>query len=457
MTTTRTSRTPTAKTAGPKTRASKQCREDSESEGGDAAVDPVDCPSASHAVVTREEKVTEEASPTSRDVPMAPTRLHLPGLEEVEQLALLLLQLSDDGDRHIVPAPLRRQIAAAAGRLHEHDRSARTSVRKYESQWGYTLFGRCLGADGPGNSAAQKTKFGWMRYAQAARITDESRLLYLLVKMLKNRPEAMIESSPAKTACLVKGQYKRIADRVRDDPVLSGLDIPLPNINAKSVASFLSKEEKRANFLATTVPRVPSHRRVSSERALPAAPTLPRSLPAPARAEVQYSDPPHQSGERRGEKRRLGFECRREPQPPPLLPRPQPQLLPQPQACSIPILMVVPSQPSAPSVCFQQMPSCPPFRFQSPPPPPKPPKRFLPNPSTKPCAACRVPRCGGLRKRYTPSKDKTEGSRQKIFTFCPKTGRSVTPGFEKVVYEDYDHFKRVVDEELRKRKSTGGS
>ena len=68
-----------------------------------------------------------------------------------------------------------------------------------------------------------------------------------------------------------------------------------------------------------------------------------------------------------------------------------------------------------------------------------------------------MPRCGGLRKRYTPSKDKTEGSRQKIFTFCPKTGRSVTPGFEKVVYEDYDHFKKVVDEELQKRKSTGGS
>ena len=69
--------------------------EDSDSE--DPSVDPIDCLSASHAVVTTEERVTEEVSPVLQDVLMAPSHLHLPGFEEVEQLALLLLQLCDDG------------------------------------------------------------------------------------------------------------------------------------------------------------------------------------------------------------------------------------------------------------------------------------------------------------------------------------------------------------------------
>ena len=189
---------------------------------------------------------------------MAPSHLHLPGFEEVEQLALLLLQLCDDGDHHIIPVPLRQKIATAAGKLLDHDKSARNFVKKYESQWGYTLFGRCLGSDSSESSAAQKTKFGWMRYAQAVQITDESRLLYILVKMLKNRPNKTSQFSPTKTASWIKGHYKRIADRVRDDPVLSGLNIPLPNINAKSVTAFLSKEDKKANYLATTLPKAPS-------------------------------------------------------------------------------------------------------------------------------------------------------------------------------------------------------
>ena len=188
-----------------------------------------------------------------------------------------------------------------------------------------------------------------------------------------------------------------------------------------------------------------------SEVPLPEAPTLPQSLSSPKRAETQYSNVLHQSGKRRGEKRRLDFDSQ-ESQPMTSSTASMPPTI-HPKASSIPILMVVPSQPVARSVTLQGPSTSAAFKLQTAPPPPPKPTRFLPHPSTKPCAACHVPRCGGLRKRYTPSKDKTQGSKQKIFTFCPTTRKSTTQGFDEV-YEDYDHFKRVVDEELAKRKST---
>ena len=430
--------------------------------------DPIDHISSAHAVLSQAEHAREEVSPALQDVLMTPSHLHLPGFEEVEKLALLLLELADDGDHHIIPIPLRQQITTAAAALQDHDKSARNFVKKYESKWGNTLFGRCLGQHSPQNSAAQKTKFGWMRYAQAAEITDESRLLYILIKMLKNRPNVSHLSSPTKAASLIKGQYKRIVDRIRDDPVLSALDIPLPNINAKSITAFMSKEEKKANYLATSVPKVPTHQRVLSDEPMPEAPTQPQYLPSPNRPQVQYSSVQHMSGRRPGEKRRLDLEIeelqpvREGSQPiestsaashlPPLRPKPPlPQGLP-PQASGVPILLVVPSQPKAHSIQQPSSSRSAPLRFQPAPAPPPPPKRFLPNPSSKPCAACQVPKCGGLRKRYTPSKDKTEGSKQKIFTFCPATRKSTTPGFERV-FDDYEHFKKVVDEELQRRKT----
>ena len=80
------------------------------------------------------------------------------------------------------------------------------AVKRYESRWSYTLFGRCLGADSPETRAAQKTKFGWMRYAQGAQVTEESRLLYLLPKMLKHRAPANQLTSPSKVTASLKGQ-----------------------------------------------------------------------------------------------------------------------------------------------------------------------------------------------------------------------------------------------------------
>ena len=43
--------------------------------------------------------------------------------------------------------------------------------------------------------------------------------------------------------------YKRIIDRVPDDPVLCGVDIPLANINAKSSTAFFSRQDKRSRDL----------------------------------------------------------------------------------------------------------------------------------------------------------------------------------------------------------------
>ena len=304
-----------------------------------------------------------------------------------------------------------------------------------------------------------------MRYAQAAQITDESRLLYILIKMLKNRPQVSHLSSPTKAAGLIKGQYKRIADRVRDDPVLSGLDLPLPNINNKSITAFMSKEEKKANYFATTVPKVSIHQRVLSDKPMPEAPLS-----------LQHFH--HQTGNKcnilqsntclaRGLVRRKGLT---------LMLRNLNQSMYKSHSTTYQYLLAplcpncVQSQPCLTlyhrklQVCLfccwchhsQRHLHChytsqgAPFTFKPPSAPP-PPRRFMPNQSSKPCAACQVPKCGGLRKRYTPSKDKTEGSKQKIFTFCPATRKSTTPGFEGV-FDDYEHFKRVVDEELQRRK-----
>ncbi|XP_038074870.1 uncharacterized protein LOC119742772 [Patiria miniata] len=259
--------------------------------------------------------------------------------------------------------------------------------------------------------------------------------------------------------------YKRIVDRVRDDPVLSGVDIPLPNINAKSITAFFSRQDNRSNFLATAQPKVTTHRKVLSLQPMPAASKLHQSLPSPSYTQVQYKDVPHESGKRLDAKRQLEFDAPETPDltelPPqssastePKFPR---RICPKstafPGSSGVPILLVVPSQPMAQSVSLQPASSSVPFICQPPPPPPTKQARSLPNPSTKPCAACHAPKCGGLCKRYTPSKAKTVGSNQKIFTFCPTTNKSTTTGFEEV-YDNYEHFKRVVDEELEGRKST---
>ncbi|KAE8284810.1 hypothetical protein D5F01_LYC16251 [Larimichthys crocea] len=77
-----------------------------------------------HAVLTQEEQVEEEDSPALQDVLMSQRHLHLPGIEEAKALALLLLELADNSDLHLVPVDFRQKIATAASSLHEHDKTA---------------------------------------------------------------------------------------------------------------------------------------------------------------------------------------------------------------------------------------------------------------------------------------------------------------------------------------------
>ncbi|XP_026117929.1 uncharacterized protein LOC113096932 [Carassius auratus] len=137
---------------------------------------------------------------------------------------------------------------------------------------------------------------------------------YLLLKMLKNRAPANQLTSPSKVTASLKGQYKRIADRVQDDPILGGLAIPLLNLNAKSISTFAAREEKKANYGATVLPKVTPHLKVLSDAPFPEAPALPTSLPPPDRPQVQYQHVHHEAGKRRGEKRGLFVE---EPEPVP--------------------------------------------------------------------------------------------------------------------------------------------
>ena len=143
--------------------------------------------------------------------------------------------------------------------------------------------------------------------------------------------------------------------------------------------------------------------------------------------------------------------------PTPILPRPptSTHLQPRPPAAltyapppvsAAPILLVLPAQPQAPSVLFRG-PSC----SQSFVPPAPTVKAFMPNKSSRPCGACHVPNCGGQRKRCNPSKDKVAGSMQKMFSYGPSTRKSTTPGFDNVVYDNFEHFKSVVDAELERR------
>lgn len=122
-----------------------------------------------------------------------------------------------------------------------------------------------------------------------------------------------------------------------------------------------------------------------------------------------------------------------------------------PRVSAAPVLVVVPAQPQAPfmmlcgaSNTLNFVPVAPPPALTS--------RPIKPHKSMKPCGACKVPQCGGQRKRYTPSKDKAAESSQKIFTYCPATGKSTTSGFEGVVYKSFEHFKSAVDGELQKKK-----
>jgi hypothetical protein len=78
----------------------------------DTEEDPIDRVCGKHIVLTQAEQAEEEDSPALQDMLMSHRHLHLPGIEEVEALALLLLELADNSNHHLVPADLRQKIAA---------------------------------------------------------------------------------------------------------------------------------------------------------------------------------------------------------------------------------------------------------------------------------------------------------------------------------------------------------
>jgi hypothetical protein len=90
----------------------------------DAEEDPIDSVSEKHVVLTQAEQAEEEDSPALQDVFITHRHLHLLGIEEVEALAGLLLELADDSDHLLVPADLRQNITAAANALHDLDKTA---------------------------------------------------------------------------------------------------------------------------------------------------------------------------------------------------------------------------------------------------------------------------------------------------------------------------------------------
>ena len=56
------------------------------------------------------------------------------------------------------------------------------------------------------------------------------------------------------------------------------------------------------------MPKVKSHRSVTSAVSMPPAACLPTSLEPPDRPQIQYHSQPHVAGKRRGEKRRLELD-----------------------------------------------------------------------------------------------------------------------------------------------------
>lgn len=120
--------------------SAEQSEEETADEGIDmpAEDDPIDNICRKHAILTQAEQVEEEDSPALQDVLMTRRHLHLPGIEEVEALALLMLELADNSHHHLVPAELGQKIVTAAGSLQEHDKTAANFVKRYESRWGYT-------------------------------------------------------------------------------------------------------------------------------------------------------------------------------------------------------------------------------------------------------------------------------------------------------------------------------
>lgn len=273
----------------------------------------------------------------------------------------------------------------------------------------------------------------------------------LTQKMLKNRPPASQTHTPTKRSLIVRAQYKRIVDRVRDDPVLSALHIPLPNINSKSVSAFLTGEEKKANYRATMVPQVTCHQKVIPEEPMPAAPHLPDSLPVPNRPEVQYAVIPHVTGK---DEQKKGLDIT---QPTATCRKIMPKLSPtaSQSTANTPILLVVPSNLRPQACHFHLLPLVVVHVSLSPCPQPgcQPSQQCLPNHSSL-VQLVAFQDVGAFASATLLQRTRWQTANRKYSPAVPQQKKSTTPGFDQT-YADYEDFKKAVDLFLAEKDHSG--
>ena len=133
---------------------------------------PVDGINPHFMDLVEEDHPAEASSPRVVEALRGNAKLRLPVFMEVEKLAIALMKLATPGeDNMVVPTHVRSEIVAAYDALHDHDRSAVKFRKKYESQWGSTLFRRCNGPPSATSSAEQLLGIRG-RHSQASLITE---------------------------------------------------------------------------------------------------------------------------------------------------------------------------------------------------------------------------------------------------------------------------------------------
>ena len=405
---------------------------------------------AEHAAFTNSTE-SEPENPVLDDVLLGMgkhDKLHLPGFEEVEKLAVELSKLADKTDDSMaVSYEQRVKILNAESKILDHDRSPKSLCKAYESRWGNTLFGRVGGVESSQKRTAQLLNLKARGGLMGVPITEDTRLQYLVVQLLQYSTDSRLAGSPTSLSCDIKLRYGRIQARLMSDPHLSQKKIYLPNITIKHINAFMEKKKRAQDLLATDLPQVTAKRNSIRDSIIPEAPKM-SSPPKPDRDEVSFIHPPLLSGRRPCQKRRAVSQP--EPQPGcsqpkqaasgflPLAPRPLAPCPPPVQQGSMaaPLLLVLPSQPTSSSYSFIGQ-SVAPYAA----PPPSSSTVSFPNKSKKPCSACKSDTCQRKSKQATHLQGK-----KPRFLYCPTARKSVSPGFmPDHIFKDWKEFTDCVD------------
>lgn len=222
----------------------------------------------------------------------------LPGYENVEKLALLLVAIAMEKNAKLSISPETREaIITPWGDLTDYDKVPTQFRTAYTSQWGNTLYCRTKG-DAQQAALTQKVQFN-KRHTPAHQIdAKHNRLVYCIVKHLWLKAASAGTSSPSKH--MVSELYQVMQQRINiDDAQLSKLAIPLPHINSKCVAAFIKRQTSLASFNSTKPTSAIKRREESvSDQILPAVDELPATRPETSRPEVQYMHVDSHAGEK---------------------------------------------------------------------------------------------------------------------------------------------------------------